>query len=46
MAFGGAGPIHAAGVARELGIRRVLVPPGYSASLDAHGSILVEVGNA
>ncbi|HEV8553314.1 MAG TPA: hydantoinase/oxoprolinase family protein [Casimicrobiaceae bacterium] len=28
MAFGGAGPIHAAGVARELGIRRVLVPPG------------------
>jgi len=28
MAFGGAGPIHAAGVSRELGIRRVLVPPG------------------
>lgn len=27
MAFGGAGPIHAAGVARALGIRRVLVPP-------------------
>lgn len=27
MAFGGAGPIHAAGVARELGIKRVLVPP-------------------
>ena len=27
MAFGGAGPIHAAGVARELGIRRVLIPP-------------------
>jgi len=27
MAFGGAGPVHAAGVARELGIRRVLIPP-------------------
>ena len=27
MAFGGAGPIHAAGVARTLGIRQVLVPP-------------------
>jgi N-methylhydantoinase A len=27
MAFGGAGPIHAAGVARTLGIKRVLVPP-------------------
>lgn len=27
MAFGGAGPIHAAGVARTLGIRQVLIPP-------------------
>jgi N-methylhydantoinase A len=27
MAFGGAGPIHAVGVARTLGIRTVLVPP-------------------
>ncbi len=27
MAFGGAGPIHAAGVAAALGIRRILVPP-------------------
>ena len=27
MVFGGAGPIHAAGVARELGIGRVIVPP-------------------
>ncbi|MDP6389560.1 MAG: hydantoinase/oxoprolinase family protein [Alphaproteobacteria bacterium] len=27
MAFGGAGPIHAAGVAEALGIRRILVPP-------------------
>ena len=27
MVFGGAGPIHAAGVAGELGIKRVIVPP-------------------
>ena len=27
LAFGGAGPVHAAGVARELGMRRVLIPP-------------------
>ncbi|MDA1082476.1 MAG: hydantoinase/oxoprolinase family protein [Gemmatimonadetes bacterium] len=27
MAFGGAGPIHAAGVARTLGIKQVLIPP-------------------
>lgn len=27
MAFGGAGPLHAAAVARELGIGKVLVPP-------------------
>ena len=27
IAFGGSGPIHAAGIARELGIRRILVPP-------------------
>jgi N-methylhydantoinase A len=27
MAFGGAGPIHAAAVAQSLGIRRVLIPP-------------------
>lgn len=27
VAFGGAGPMHAVGVARELGIRTVLVPP-------------------
>ncbi|MBM3531016.1 MAG: hydantoinase/oxoprolinase family protein [Alphaproteobacteria bacterium] len=35
MAFGGAGPIHAAGVARTLGIREVLVPraPGVFSAL-------------
>ena len=27
MAFGGAGPIHAAGVARALGIKKILIPP-------------------
>lgn len=27
IAFGGSGPVHAAGVARELGVRRILVPP-------------------
>ena len=27
VAFGGSGPIHAAGIARELGIRHILVPP-------------------
>lgn len=27
MAFGGAGPVHATRLARELGMRRVLVPP-------------------
>ena len=27
MAFGGAGPIHAAGVVRALGIRKILIPP-------------------
>ena len=27
MAFGGSGPVHAAGMARDLGIKRVVVPP-------------------
>ena len=27
VAFGGAGPVHGAGIAQELGIRRLLVPP-------------------
>jgi N-methylhydantoinase A len=27
LAFGGSGPVHAAGLARELGIPRVIVPP-------------------
>ncbi|MBI4608702.1 MAG: hydantoinase/oxoprolinase family protein [Candidatus Rokubacteria bacterium] len=28
LAFGGAGPLHAGALARELGIRTILVPPG------------------
>ena len=36
VAFGGAGPQHATGVAQELGIRDVVVP--------AHGSVLSAVG--
>lgn len=28
IAFGGAGPLHACAVAEELGIRRIIVPPG------------------
>ncbi len=27
LAFGGSGPLHAVGIARELGMRRVVVPP-------------------
>ena len=27
IAFGGSGPVHAVGIARELGIKRVVVPP-------------------
>jgi N-methylhydantoinase A len=42
MAFGGAGPVHAARLARELGIRRVLVPrnPGI---LCAMGLLLTDL---
>ena len=28
LPFGGAGPLHAAALARELGIRSILIPPG------------------
>lgn len=27
VAFGGAGPVHAAGLAREMGVRKLLIPP-------------------
>jgi N-methylhydantoinase A len=42
MVFGGAGPIHAAGVARELGIRRVVVPPAPGV-LSAFGLLRADV---
>ncbi|MDP9840392.1 N-methylhydantoinase A [Neorhizobium huautlense] len=42
FAFGGAGPLHAAEVAREAGIRRILVPqePG---TMCARGALLLDV---
>ena len=39
VATGGAGPVHAAGVARKLGIRRVLIPP--AAGVASAGGLLV-----
>ena len=39
LAFGGAGPVHAAPVARALGIRRVVVPPNPGV-LSALGAVL------
>src|SRR5262249_51910679 len=39
IAFGGAGPIHAAGLARELPLSRVLVPP-YPGLFSAVGLLL------
>ena len=41
LAFGGAGPLHAAAIAGELGMRRVLVPPS-SGVLSAVGLIAAE----
>ena len=42
MAFGGAGPIHAAAVARELGVRTVLIPPAPGV-FSAYGLLRAEV---
>jgi N-methylhydantoinase A len=42
MAFGGSGPVHAAGLARALGIRRVLVPPA-AGLFSAFGLLRAEV---
>ena len=36
--FGGAGPLHAAQIADELGMRRVLVPRGERRAVRASGS--------
>ncbi|MBB3594908.1 N-methylhydantoinase A [Rhizobium sp. BK529] len=42
VAFGGAGPIHAASVANELGIGRVLVPP-HAGVLSAFGLLVADI---
>jgi len=42
MAFGGAGPLHAVGVARALGMRRVVVPPA-PGLFSAYGLLRAEV---
>ncbi|HWT10270.1 MAG TPA: hydantoinase/oxoprolinase family protein [Roseomonas sp.] len=42
MAFGGAGPLHAARLARELDMKRVLVPP-YPGILCAMGLLLTDL---
>ncbi len=42
VAFGGAGPLHAAELAREVGIRRVVVPP-YPGLFSAIGTVLGEI---
>jgi N-methylhydantoinase A len=42
VSFGGAGGLHACDLARELGIRRVLIPPGAS-TLSAFGMLTADV---
>lgn len=42
VSFGGAGGLHAAGLARSLGIKRVLIPPGAS-TLSAFGMLTADV---
>ena len=42
VAFGGAGPMHAAFLARELGIRRIIVPPN-PGNFCAFGAVLANV---
>ncbi|MVA37520.1 hydantoinase/oxoprolinase family protein [Agrobacterium vitis] len=42
VAYGGAGPIHAASVANELGITRVLVPP-HAGVLSAFGLLVADI---
>jgi N-methylhydantoinase A len=42
VAYGGAGPLHAAPLARELGIRRVVIPPA-PGNFSAFGMLLSEV---
>ncbi len=42
VSFGGAGGLHACELARALGVRRVLLPPGAS-TLSAHGMLAADV---
>ena len=42
MPFGGAGPLHAAALARELGIRKILVPPS-PGILCAYGALSTDL---
>lgn len=42
VAYGGAGPLFAAAIARELGIRRVVIPP-YPGMFSAIGTVLCDV---
>ncbi|OGA41365.1 MAG: hypothetical protein A3G24_06365 [Betaproteobacteria bacterium RIFCSPLOWO2_12_FULL_62_13] len=44
IAYGGAGPLHAVSVARELGIRTVVVPP-YCGIFSALGMLLADAKN-
>lgn len=44
VAFGGAGPLHAASIARRLGIRRVVVP-ALAGVLSAFGLLVAETGH-
>lgn len=41
VAFGGAGPLHAAFLAQEVGIPRVIIPP-YSGAFSAYGCMMAE----
>ena len=42
IAFGGAGPLHAGEIAREVGVPRIIVPP-YPGLFSAIGALLAEV---
>ncbi|MDA0951609.1 MAG: hydantoinase/oxoprolinase family protein, partial [Proteobacteria bacterium] len=42
LAFGGAGPMHATGLAREVGIRRIIVPVA-SSTFSAYGCLLSDM---
>lgn len=42
VAYGGAGPLHAGDIAREVGVKRVVVPP-YPGMFSAIGTLMCEV---